>query len=192
MITGSSTKVGKLGEDRPSDEFDDTDQQEVVAYLDGELEEELARRLRDKMQSHPTMREEVEEYQETWDLLDLLDAPPADADLKTRTIELAPLEDLATDDWPVTRARLSARERWGWWLAGSVWIVALVGCFLAGLALTYPAAAPAIDHQINQNRALYEEYPLLEKVGSRDFLEKWSATQDQPSTDADDNNSSAP
>ncbi len=61
----------------------------LVAYLDGELNDAESRRIATKLTQSLTARREVEALQKTWDLLDLLPKPKASEDFTARTMTVA-------------------------------------------------------------------------------------------------------
>ena len=58
----------------------------LIAYLDGELDEGEARAITTKLTHSPTARREVEVLRKTWDLLDHLPRPKVSEDFTTRTL----------------------------------------------------------------------------------------------------------
>jgi hypothetical protein len=73
-------------DDPPLDPLDE----ELVAYLDGELAEEQARQLEQRLASDPQLRHRAMLLKKTYDLLDYLPCPEAPADFATRTLEKIP------------------------------------------------------------------------------------------------------
>lgn len=63
--------------------------EEIVAYLDGELEPNDAEGLAAKLSLDPKLRAEAESLQRTWDILDILPRPQPSASFTTRTISQA-------------------------------------------------------------------------------------------------------
>ena len=60
---------------------------ELVAYLDGELSEDAARVVEDKINSDPTLRAEVDSLSRTWELLDYLPTHDPSPSFTHRTLE---------------------------------------------------------------------------------------------------------
>ena len=70
----------------------DPDEADLVAYLDGELEEGDARLIEARLALNPEVRERADAYKKTFDLLDYLPKPELPADFTTRTLtRLQPL-----------------------------------------------------------------------------------------------------
>jgi hypothetical protein len=61
----------------------------LVAYLDGELNDAESRRIATKLTQSLTARREVEALQKTWELLDLLPRPKVSEDFTARTLTVA-------------------------------------------------------------------------------------------------------
>jgi anti-sigma factor RsiW len=75
----------------------------LVAYLDGELNDAESRRIATKLTQSLTARREVDALQKTWEMLDLLPRPKASEDFTARTMTVATqqpdglVESVATD-----------------------------------------------------------------------------------------------
>ncbi len=61
----------------------------LVAYLDGELNDAESRSIATKLTQSMTARREVEFLQKTWEMLDLLPRPKASEDFASRTLTFA-------------------------------------------------------------------------------------------------------
>src|ERR1051325_9808599 len=81
----------------------DEDRAALVAYLDGELDEEAAREVETRISQDPTVRAEVESLKRTWDLLDYLPRAEPSPSFTHRTLSLVTGEH---------NAALRARRRW--------------------------------------------------------------------------------
>jgi anti-sigma factor RsiW len=66
--------------------LNDSERANLVAYLDGELNEAESRALGTKLTQSVTARREIESLQKTWELLDFLPRPEASDSLTTRTL----------------------------------------------------------------------------------------------------------
>src|SRR5438132_13136828 len=98
------------------------DRDDLVAYLDGELDEDSARQLEAKLTLDPEARADADALQQTWGLLDYLPRPEPSPSFTHRT-----LERLAVRTSPV---RKSAAARW---LVGLGWAAAVLLALGAGL-----------------------------------------------------------
>jgi hypothetical protein len=137
--------------------------EQLVAYLDGELDAESGRRIEALLASDPDVRRRLQSLERTWDLLDELDAAPVGEPFTQTTLEMVAVA--AHED--VERSRAEAplrRRRWLWTIGGSLLAAVAVG-FLA-VAVLWP----------DPNRQLLQDLPVLEnfdeyrQVESIEFL----------------------
>src|SRR5262245_49753479 len=89
----------------------DDRREELVAYLDGELDDQAAETILAQISRDPTLRQEADALQKTWDLLDYLPKPSAPAHFTEKTMELL----------DATKAVLAQRARRWQWLAAAGW-----------------------------------------------------------------------
>ncbi|MBA2225086.1 anti-sigma factor family protein [Thermogemmata fonticola] len=76
---------------QPSDQPpQDPLEEELVAYLDGELPEDEARQMEQRLAADPELRRRALLLKKTYDLLDYLPLPEASPDFTTRTLEKVP------------------------------------------------------------------------------------------------------
>ncbi|MCS7021358.1 MAG: hypothetical protein NZU63_05985 [Gemmataceae bacterium] len=82
----------------PSDDADPLDplDEELVAYLDGELPEEQARQIEQRLAADPQLRRRAILLKKTYELLDYLPRPEASPDFATRTLEKIPASPRST------------------------------------------------------------------------------------------------
>jgi anti-sigma factor RsiW len=118
---------------------------ELVAYLDGELDEQSARAIETQMQTDATLRERVDGLKRTWDLLDYLPQPEPSLTFTSRTLERAtairPAEARPTSSTPIgvqspTTSFVNQPE-WTWRKWTVVIVVALL-LFAAGFLAPGP------------------------------------------------------
>ena len=68
------------------------EQADLIAYLDGELKGEAARRVESRIVREPAVREEAAALRRAWDMLDFLPLPEPTDQFMHRTVErIAPL-----------------------------------------------------------------------------------------------------
>ena len=61
--------------------FTDDDRDDLIAYLDGELQGAAQRRVENRLVTDPTVRAEADSLKRAWDLLDYLPRPePSSSD----------------------------------------------------------------------------------------------------------------
>jgi hypothetical protein len=127
------------------------ERQDLVAYLDGELEERAAARLETKLANSATARRELDSLKRTWEVLDFLPMPEATADFTHRTAELLTVQD--------QRRAIASRSAVDLLRNVSVfaaWLLGVVACFAGGwLAVTrWPDA----------NEGLVRDLPVIERL----------------------------
>jgi hypothetical protein len=126
-------------------------EEQLVAYLDGELDAEAVRRIEERLASEPEVREALSRLERTWDLLDELGSTPVGESFTRTTLEMVTVA--AEKDVEQVMAEAPRRRRRRMWLVGAGAFAAAAAGFLAvGLALP------------NSNRQLLEDLPLLESL----------------------------
>ena len=137
--------------------------EQLVAYLDGELDAESSRRIEALLASDADVRRRLQSLERTWDLLDELDAAPVGEPFTQTTLEMVTVaagEDAARDQAEAPRRRRRRLLTAG----GGLLAMAAVGV----LAVAFSAPDP--------NRQLLEDLPVLEnfdeyrQVESIEFL----------------------
>lgn len=121
--------------------------EQLVAYLDGELDPQTRRHIDELLASNADVRRRLQEMERTWELLDELDAAPAGSQFTHTTLEMvavAARQELA--DAP--------RRRWRHTLAISGGMLAAVVAGFLAVALLTP----------DPNRALLQDLPVLENL----------------------------
>ncbi len=137
---------------------------DLVAYLDGELNESQAQSIAAKLTRSVSARHEVEMLTATWELLDVLPRPEPSPEFKSRTLSLAQLSVAPEDRW-LDFARLAA-QRFGKLLiilAGSLAIVA-IGYSTTRWIWPDPTARLARDLSIAEQLDEYQAVRDLEFV----------------------------
>ena len=125
--------------------------EQLVAYLDGELDAESSRHIEELLASDAQVRRRLQEMERTWDLLNDLDVAPAGNQLAQSTLEMVAVAARQDVQQRLTEApRRRRRRRLAVGL--SLLAVAAVG-FLAVLLLTP-----------NPNRQLLDDLPVLENL----------------------------
>ena len=157
--------------------FDDADESvdaqlsELVAYLDGELDDQTNDQVERKLVADPGFRRYAESLDRTWQLLDSLGDAPASGAFTQKTLasiaSLAPEPDATNPRSVVTRLRSLPLVRIAMWFSA-----AFVGTS-AGLLLARvegPAKSSSQDVQLLQHLDLLEHYEKYYPVPNADFL----------------------
>jgi anti-sigma factor RsiW len=137
--------------------------EELVAYLDGELNAEQSRQVEQRAAVEPEARRMLQDFDRTWHMLDELDAPPTSEDFTRTTLEmvaLAAVNDVENAKAEAPRRRLRA----GLWAALGIVGAAAAGFFIVASLLPDPNA------QLLQDLPLLENYDQYREVQSIDFL----------------------
>ncbi len=125
--------------------------EQLVAYLDGELDVESRRRVEELLSSDAQARRRLQQMERTWDLLDDLDAVPPGNQFTQTTLEMVAVA--ADQDVRQSLAEAPRRRRRRWLVAGLTLLAALAGGFFTVVWL-----AP------DPNRQLVEDLPVLENL----------------------------
>jgi len=126
-------------------------EEELVAYLDGELDDEASRRIDQLLAADPKVRAALQGLERSWQLLDALDRVEADEGFTRTTLEMVALA--AEEDLQKQQAAIPLRRRRRWLIGGAGLLTAAAAGFLAA-ALLRP----------NPNQQLLRDLPVLENL----------------------------
>jgi anti-sigma factor RsiW len=142
------------------------ERENLVAYLDGELDEESTQALEAKLNLDAEARAEAEAMKRTWGLLHYLPRPEPAADFTHRTLEkLALKKPIETGLMP----RVTSRGWLGAGWAAAILLAAGLGWWGAGL-LTKPSPVSSEDEQLVRHLRVIQKLPLYEQVDDIEFL----------------------
>jgi len=144
-------------EQRPSD-ANDAMVEELVAYLDGELDPESSRDVERRLSQDADYRQRLRQLQQSWDLLDRLPKADVDASFTQSTVALIAVK--AGDDVEVIKERRSKRRRILRWIG----VGGVAVAFLVGYALVYSVA-------VRHNRRLLRDLPVIERIDEYRYAE---------------------
>jgi hypothetical protein len=147
-----------------------TERANLVAYLDGELNEAETRAIATKLSLSATARREVDALERTWQLLDHLPRPQAPQDFTERT--LTGVRHLA-DRGGRFESALTAAARRGLW--AGLWLAGALVAFGVGYALTY-WAWPNPTARLTRDLSIAEHLDEYREVGSIDFLKELASS----------------
>jgi hypothetical protein len=125
--------------------------EQLVAYLDGELDPEGRRRIEELLATDADVRRRVQEMERTWELLDGLDVAPAGERFTQTTLEMVAVA--ARQDVEQSMAEAPRRRRRRRWLLGGGLLAAAAAGFFS-LWMLWP----------DPNRELIENLPVLENL----------------------------
>lgn len=172
------------------EETNDPQLTELVAYLDGELDDEESSRLERRLAENPPLRGYAETLDRTWQLLDTLGEATASGEFTQKT--LASLAVISNEEFS---AQSSSLNRNASWIRGIpltrilFWtLVGFVGTSI-GLLLGRSSQAPKADTedvQLLRQLDLLLQFPRLHAARSSSFLEQVSAIDQDSSADSED------
>ncbi len=137
--------------------------EELIAYLDGELEDAACRRIEQLLMTDPQIRRRLQELERCWELLDQLEPPPDDERLTRSTLEMVAVE--------AAREVEQSPPMWG----KKAWfrlLLALFSLLLAG-AVGFGLgwwAAPDPDRQLLEDLPLLENLDCYRQIDDFQFL----------------------
>ena len=149
---------------------DETIQEELTAYLDGELESEHRRRVEERLARDPAYRTELQRMQRAWDMLDKLPKATVDDGFTRTTMEMVAV---AAAEEAKTQALEVPRRRRRQALIGTA---AVAGAAVLGFVI-------GIQAWPNKSRQLLRDLPVIENferyrhADSLDFLRKLEASK---------------
>ena len=139
---------------------------DLVAYLDGELDDAQSRAIATKLTHSTTARREIEALEKTWELLEYLPRAQAPEDFTART--LTEVQQLALRG---DRRELAVQHTARRLMRGGAWAL---GALLA-LGLGYAAtrwAWPDPTARLGRDLPIAEHLDEYRDVGSMQFLER--------------------
>jgi anti-sigma factor RsiW len=138
-------------------------EEQLVAYLDGELDAESARRIEERLAAEPEVREALNRLEQTWDMLDELGSTPVGNGFTRTTLEMVTVA--AEEDVKRETAQAPRRRRRRLWLTGAgVLATSAVGFFTAYLCLPNP------NRQLLQDLPVLENYDEYRQIDNIEFL----------------------
>lgn len=130
---------------------------ELVAYVDGELDEAATHEMERVLSKSAEARHEVDMLGRTFALLDTLPRPGASDEFTAKTLATLRAEQAALP-WPQQNWYRNVRR-------GAVVAVWLVGLALSA-SLGYYAANRLVPHVPPKDRQMIQELPVIEKLDS--------------------------
>lgn len=125
--------------------------EELVAYLDGELDDVGTQQVERRLASDPAVREEIHQLERAWDLLDDLPREEADESFTQSTVEMVALQ--AEEALEAELARRPRRKVVQWLLAAAcLGLAGFLGAFAAGWTIPHP------------DDALLRDLPALQRL----------------------------
>jgi hypothetical protein len=142
---------------------------DLVAFLDGELKGDAARKVESRIAHEPAMRDEADALRRAWEMLDFLPLPEPSPNFTHRT--LGKLTPVSTQVAPSGRPR---RPR-GWLLVAAGWAAAVAVALGTGYEVTRrrtphePGEQELVrDLRVIENKRLYDPIDDFEFVRELD------------------------
>lgn len=148
---------------------------ELVAYLDGELDEAATQAIEAKIATNPEARAELDALKQAWGMLDFLPKASPSPNFTNRTMERLSLEKVGR-----APGKTGSTPRKNPWFARVGWaaaaVVALAGGYYAStrffVAPLPPEPIPEDDLPLVQYLRIAEKWRLYENVDDLDFVKK--------------------
>lgn len=142
---------------------EDRIQEELVAYLDGELDAVASDRVEGRLSSDPAYRLKLNELQSAWDLLDELPRAPVTETFTQTTVEMVAMT--AEAEALHAEKEFNQRQSWSWLaIAASVLVACIVGYVIMWQRLDRP------NQKLVQDLPVIENVELYRVADSVDFL----------------------
>jgi hypothetical protein len=144
-----------MNSDQP--EPDPSFDEDLVAYLDGELDDAASKRLEERLSNDDSARQRLRDLAVSWDLLDHLPRAATDESFTRTTVELVALE--ARKDVDAEQAAIPMRNRRRW-----------IGGIIAGLAAAMIGFVAVVIAWPDENERLLRDLPVIENLEIYDVM----------------------
>ena len=137
--------------------------EQLVAYLDGELDAEESALVEQRLADDVSFRQRLQQLEQTWDLLDHLPRSHVRGTFTQTTVEMVAVK--AEDDFKQQRSDGNVRRTVGWMAATAFALVAAIAGYLI-----VERAVTADNRQLLKDLIVIENYDLYLHADSIDFL----------------------
>lgn len=148
----------------------------LVAYLDGELNDDDASRVEETLTEQPPIRQEVEKLTRVWELLDLLPEPKASAKFTERTLSAIQTQQAQTDGDEADTRPIATQQRLHWKSRLRKFAMRFAG-FLGLVAVASAGFNGAFRRDTESMDQLLNDLPVIERLdqyqeaGSLEYLQ---------------------
>lgn len=136
---------------------------ELVAYLDGELDEESIQKVETQLNVNPTLRAELETLKRTWELLDYLPKVDPSPSFTHQTMTKIQKSAKKTQKQPVAQRRSTV------WLA--VWAAALIVLSVGSYLVTASYLSQPGKEELIRELRIIENLRQYQTVDNLEFLQ---------------------
>jgi len=152
----------------------DDEKAELVAYLDGELDEASTHAVEAKIARDPAVRAELDTLKQTWGMLDYLPKASPSPNFTNRTMERMTLE--VAGGATKTAALAPRRSVWPLGLSWAAAVLLALGAGYYGAAQIWPAAddelIPETDLPLVRQLRIAEKWRYYENVDDLELVKK--------------------
>lgn len=141
----------------------DPDLENLVAYLDGELDPEASRAVERRLSDDAGFRQQLRQLQQAWDLLDQLPQAQVEPSFTQSTVAMVAVK--AEDDVAQLSSVTASRRRYTWTLAAA----GVLAAFVAGYALVGRLGGRD-DARLLRDLPVIQRIDQLRYAESLDFL----------------------
>jgi hypothetical protein len=131
--------------------------EDLVAYLDGELDDATSKRLEERLANDESARQRLRALAVSWDLLDHLPRTAADESFTRTTVELIAVE--ARKDVEAEQAAMPTRNRRRW-----------IGGIIAGVAAAMIGFVAVVVAWPDENERLLRDLPIVQNFELYDVM----------------------
>ena len=140
--------------------------EQLVAYLDGELDAETSKQVERRLAENVDYRRELQQLQRAWDMLDELPRAEVSESFTQTTVEMVALS--AAQELTEVKGRSRRLDRVLWGAAGAGVVIAALTSYLVFAAFF---ARP--NAQLMRDLPVIENIDLYEVADSVEFLRSW-------------------
>ena len=149
---------------------------ELVAYLDGELDDSATQAVEAKIATNPEARAELDALKQAWGLLDFLPKASPSPNFTNRTMERLSLEKVGGGSGSKTAPVIKRSP----WPARILWTAATVLALVAGHQASKhywgtpptPEPIPDVDLPLVRHLRIAEKWRYYENTDDLDFVER--------------------
>lgn len=141
--------------------------EEIVAYLDGELDEDVAQQVERRLAQDPTYRRRLQQMERAWDCLDALPQAEVDESFTHSTVEMV---SLAAEKELSLSATTHSRSLTTWLMGGALTLAAVAAGFIFTSLVT-----PDANQELLRDLPMIENIDMYLHADNLEFLQKLQA-----------------